>query len=894
MRNPVESSPGFNQYNSFNKVASKLMATQPDLFEKPGKNKDITMRSLGSKISELDRGKTTWWLKREAETNCLIKLLDINRDDLGLHQKTGRHIFPWAVFPDFPALDLMRENYWSIATPELVSNNKEQGSDRFNHLTKPTLDFWLSPQGTGFPSKKVEWLYVPDKMEFDLLTRKLEAVGRHEIVPSKSLREVVANDIERVRNHQPLILAIQANPEADHLKVVTSYRQGAPLLVISPWPLPNLLLQEEAETGNESGKNAGEKTLTPDDVNNWTWTLLPNWRELLLQWIEHRLKKLGTNTEFSSGAALDLLKQFDPSGSWFIGVDDVLMMCQAVSESKKSQLKIVAGSDDDVALLLSLLFNRDPSSLDLIQPLIERRWMHWDLAWEGDLAQEDWVDLAKDLCPLDTMLKQKLIVKGIEGYDFQRPILIRLLLRSYLMAALTKGQLVRWAPACFDNQRRPLVDAALDAIHIDQLELIATQLIQAPASADTIGACEALFVAIGRRIIRDEDIGDELPMLAVHVLKQLTWKNELLYPWSRPLATPAQQLDWICVCWAWSLISVPGTDMPANWFFPGWNPALPQEVPDWLNVYASSYSDQQWELLAKPMQDFLPVVTRWLARHETLPAYEKMPLLFNAGLLARAAAGQWAASQHWWLGLIGHPIAEQTLLRQVESSDPAVNRCTALAWWPSLVKYQRHKFQEMFLGSRLMGSNLFTRNGKEHGYSALLNWVMAQLDAHGELALTGLNNDDRKFLTQHPAALSISLKRQLLKSLAKNFPQDWHAFEFANLLLHYGPETATEMEVFLDNDKLGPQAAEYLWGWAPRKAELLLRKKRVSSKEALRRLILASPSSAIGDAVDLLLSDPTLLSNEERQKWVRWRLPDARQHAQALMKLMQTTTDSMQ
>lgn len=890
MRKPIESSKRFNLYNSFDKVASKLMETRPDLFEKPGKTKDVTMRSLGAKIGELDRGKTTWWLKREAETNSLIELLDIDRDELGLHQKTGRHIFALSAFPDFPSLDLMRENYWSIAKPELLSEDSSRENNRYATRTKPTLDAWLSPQGIVYSDKKVEWLHVPDMTEYQLLTRKLDAIGRHQFASHNSLREVIAQDIEHVRNQQPLILAIHGNPEADHLEALITYRQGAPLLIISPSPLPDLWPEEKNETAKPP-ESAGKTMIAPKDVNTWTWTLLPDWRYQLSQWLEQRMSKLGIDTIFTSEATQDLLHKFDPSGKWFVGVEDVLVLCQAVSERREVKLKASAGSDGDVNLLLSLLFNRDKSSLGLIQPLIERRWKRWDLAWEGELDQKTWSDMAGDLCQFDTMLTQQLIVHGMEGFDFQRPILIRLLLRNQLMAALNKGDLAAWAPACFDTRRRPLVDAALDAMDIGQLEQIAVQLIEAPASAETMGAGEAMFTAIGRRIIREEDIGGELPMLADHVLKQLTWDDGLLYPCSRPLASMAQQLEWICVCWAWSLVPSPGTDLPPNWLFPGWNPAPSKTLPKWINIYASSNSSQHWEDMAIPMRDFLSVVTRWLARHETPPAYENMPLLFNAGLLARAAAGQWPASSDWWWGLLDHPIAEQTLKHQVESADPSVNRRTALTWWPSLVKHQRQKFSNMFTSNPFMGSSLFTRNRKEQGYSTLLSWVMEQMDKHGEQALTGLDDDDRKFLMLHPAALSTPVKRQLLRSLAKDFPKDWHAFEFANLFLHYGPETAVEMETFLDNTELGDQAAGYLWKWAPRKAELLMRKKQNSSREALRRLTLASPFSAIGDAVDLLMDDPALLSDKERRDWARWRLPDARQHAQDLMQLLNTKAE---
>lgn len=892
MRNPIESSPQFKLYKSFDKVAAKLIDNRPDLFVKPGKDKNVAIRSLGVKIGELNRGESRWWRTREAQTNCLSELLDIDRDELGLDQKTGQNFLALSAFPDCPPLDLMREDGWDIARSELLSEDYPQINEPFASAlyTKPTLDAWLSPQGSPYPSKKVEWLYVPDVTEYRLLTRKQEARGRHQFASHNSLSDAIDKDINLVRNQKPLILAIHEKSEADDLKALISYRQGAPLLVISLSPLPDLWTEEENK--NAEQPDDGKTKIKLSDVNTWILTLKPDWRTQLLQWLEQRMRNL-PNTLFSSKGAQICLDKLDPSGKWLSSVEDVLMLCQAVSDIGENKLKDSVARDDKQ--LVSLLFNRDKSSLGstILEQLIKRRWESWGLSWEGELNLEIWSDMTRDLCQFETIVINKLVIRGMDGFDFQHSTLIRLLLRSQLIAAFNKGDLAAWAPACFDNQRRPFVDAVLDAMNIDQMKQIAAQLIEAPTSAATIGAGEALFAAIGRRIIkkedidgriiRDEDISRELLMLADHVLKQLTWDNGMLWPYSRPLTSTAQQLEWICVCWAWSLAPSPGMNLPPNWLFPGWYPELPQTMPEWLNSFDRNFFNQDMTI---PMRDFLSVVTRWLAHHETPPTFEKMPPLFNAGLLALAAADQWPASPDWWWGLFGNRNAEQTLLHQVEVFLKLVSTRTALAWWPSLVKHQRKKFS-----NQPKGSMYYTRNWNELGYSELLSWVMGEVAKCGEQALTGLDDDDKKSLMQYPAALPTSVKCQLLKSLANYFPENWQFFEFINFFQHYGQETAEELAGFLGKDELGDEAARCLWKWAPRKAEPLL-KKRDYNRKALRRLILAIPSSsAIGDAVALLRDDPALLSDKERRDWARRFLPDARQYAQDLLQLLNTKTE---
>ncbi|WP_334666734.1 hypothetical protein, partial [Streptomyces cyaneofuscatus] len=276
MRNPVQASPRFGEFKSYDKVASRLLASHPDVFYKPGKSKEVLVRSLGAKIGELDRGKTAWWLKREREMQCLIDLLEIERDDLGLYQKSGKHIVALPVFPDFPPLDLQRENYWSIAAPQLLS--KEQYDDsRYAVRSIPKLDAWFSARGHISSDTTLEWLHVPDKTEYQLLTEKLDATGRHQFIGHPSVREALVNDIEHVHSQQPLVLAIHENPEADHVNVLLGYRQGAPLLVISPFPMPTLWTKD-AEEDEKDGKStepaSPEKDIPagPDDVRNWIWT----------------------------------------------------------------------------------------------------------------------------------------------------------------------------------------------------------------------------------------------------------------------------------------------------------------------------------------------------------------------------------------------------------------------------------------------------------------------------------------------------------------------------------------------------------------------------------------------------------------------------------------------
>lgn len=417
---------------------------------------------------------------------------------------------------------------------------------------------------------------------------------------------------------------------------------------------------------------------------------------------------------------------------------------------------------------------------------------------------------------------------------------------------------------------------------------------QEPALDQNLGACEAIFTAIGRRIIRKKSVSDDMSAFAGHLIRQLEWDEQdkdFLRPWSLQLDRSKEDMEWVSACWAWSLLPAPPMDLPSSWLFPGWSlpSSLPQTVPYWLNGSRTNrnYLSSSWERLAIPLKDFLTVVERWMETLEAVPRYENSPPVFSIALLARAARGSWPAEEWWWLSVIGgagSPLVQQALLELVRSKDPSVNRHTALQWWPSLVRYLKEVFMgPKFYSGKQAVSDTFTQNPRVKGYSVLMAWVMKQLEEHPKQALDALK-EDRKFLAQHPSALPMLFKRELLKWLAEGIPPEWTTISILDLLSYYGREVVNDMEAFLDDSgTLGQQAAQHLWQWDPDKAKRLLEKSPTPT--AAENLIRFCEPSALGAAIKLFKDDPQLLQ-EKRLNWAYRHLPDARQHAQELMQLI--------
>lgn len=862
-------------------------------------SKAVSAKSMAIKLGQLDKGKALdWWNKRKELSQCLAdEVLVTDLESLGLNQKSGTHNFVFEPFPALPVLDLtLTCDVWKIAEPRIEYRQHAQQNFNPRSGAEPTLDAWL--KSTGAESRdKVEWLHVPDKVEYQLLTRKLDAFRHDDVLAIGSLKDIrrSENKFRRLRQQKPLILTMEASMSIEDVQALANYRQGGALLIISSSQLV------EAPASN---------------INRWTWTLLPSWRKSLVEWVEKRLNSAANkDTLFTSQAAQDWFEQFDPGHSLFVSVEDVLILCQALHEKGEREVPANLSETDLLSILGHEKSTRNESDHDdheLLSSVIEARWNDSKLAWTGKLPEKVWKNLAsrpnangskKIVCNFNK-LATDLISYGQEGCDFRRPIVIRLLVRSYLREKMIQRNLASWTNACFDRERRPMVDAALNTISLDELKLLAEKLMQQETSAQNEGAGEAIFIAIGRRLINGEKVPHSLSAFAGHLIEQLVWDKEekfqrvstrqaeaeahyFLRPWSVQIADPKARMEWVSACWAWSLHQPPpGINLLSCWLFPGWSLSLPKTLPQWLR-----YCPDRWEQLPISQRDFVTVIHRWMKELKTPPTCKEAPPQFSIARLAQAATRPWPVDAEMWpsvLSVAGSPLAEQALLDLVKSDDKSVNRRTALTWWPSLVRHLRSSpFGPAPFGFKMhTDGDPFTRNPQVKGYSKLVIWVMDHLDGQSKEAFEALDIEDRKFLAQHLSALPAALKQELLVWLVQISPENLGLFNFSTLLSGCGDEeeeiNAVESLVSNSGD-LGKQAARHLWQWRPDRAKQLL--EEPSTAAVAQNLAAYCPRSALGLAIKLLQQDPKLME-KTRLQWARAYLPDAREHAQALMELI--------
>jgi hypothetical protein len=829
-------------------------------------------RYLGKMIGELDRHNASRWSKFRDGIQFLVEYLEMDVDDLELQRTTTDLVFSPKSFPHFPPLSLVSEDIWTIAEAMKVT---DEGPIDERYRTKPTLDFWLKPGAIGVGPRQTQWLYIPDEIEFDLLSRWMLAVSRHRVLFKKTIKNALTDSLEYIHHGRALVLVISGDESAEDLNLLMRHRQGAPLLIMS--------LHEPPLLDSLPRPLLGRKRNTMRlEFESWRWVLSPNWRQNLLQWTEsHFQKKEKLENHFSSGGVQKVLRKFDPAGQWFTSVDDVLTLAQAVSELGEHELDKSLVGDTDASELMKRLSSHGESKLALFDQLVQARWLSWHLPWEDALTGEKLASLAQGLCKLDLLVTQ-FFRRTATGYVFKRPIVARLLLRSYLMRQLSLGNICTWVPACFDDQRRPLLDAALDALSASEFKRVVVRFNPQLAHASHLGAAEALFAAAGRRMIRAESIDASLLDMLAIVIPRLRNKENILLPYSRPMSNAAARIEWVSICWAWSLETRCPDLREPSWQFPGWHETLPREIPDFLRDYGASHSVFSWEREPMLMGTFLGMVRRWLFILKKAPNCEGMPPVFISALLIEAAIKSHPPDPGWWQAIIGNPGAEHALIETIACGN-ASNRETALRWWPSLVA-DRHAKAERAQSFARIGDELFTPYPDDYHYSPLMAWIMEQLENHAAPALALLERADLDFLMTHPSLLSASFKRELLK-LIPGMPEiQVFPLSIPHFLNAFGTETREEMCLLLDHPLLGTGAANCLWRWTALEEHFSFGDNL--SPLAIKNLLQASPAAALDWSLPTFKKHAELHSVSERIDWAERRLPNARHHAQELLKLI--------
>lgn len=889
MINPIKAAMNNTEYSSYDAIAKELIKQNSQIvWGKP--------RSVSAKIGQLDKGTTQWWNNRPDELKCLTTLLDVLPTDLGIHDKPLAKLFRLEDFPELPPLDLKRNKLFKLGKEKL---DAAQEDTKFGPAN---LDEWFDRSAYNFrqPSS-MDWLCFPDQLERELFTRGLESAGTFNVVYVETLAEAR----EQLLNTKAQVISVQRDGGVNDLHAIAARPDGAGLLVIAPFMLEvkdetNELAQISWERTSVRGLERRKLELSSpkeySSLKRWTWTHSLDWRYLILDWVELHLKKHDIDTLFTAQEIKQWLDRFDPKCEWFCTLSDMLQLCSIGHWSSKQ----LPDPNDEAAgeKLVKILFKNESSAQSFkIQQLARSRWESGEHLWKGDLPLKSWLSIApQNLTYIsrseldvvaqgktiserlnaaelvanklqagspDTLLAQGLLKESVNGhFDFKHPTMANLLIRDDLISKITRSPLSSWSYACFDPSRRIVVDSALDVIPIESLVNALERLDnESPNSAESIGVSEALFMAIGRRIIKKEKIPVSLLSLAEIIRGRLDLSNEyeMPLPLSRTLVTEDEQIQWVTTCWAWSLEAP--LEKSSHWLFPGGSSNL-SYVPYWL---PSLESIKSVDNISNAWIDLLKVTDQWLDDLDS-PILDA-PDFLSIGLIVKAALGRWPVDDKWWRHVFGIIWAEDDLINRTRNLDDK----SLLSLWKSFETFARNQDK---------GDRMFEI---KYLHSRVRHSLLKRLEP--DTALDSLTLDERHYFAMRPQFLPPSYRGVLLKSVKKTLKID--TVDALSLFNCYGATASDAIESYLDDVITGWAAAVCLWKWSPDKVLNKLIQSENLSINARNSLLQESPIRYIAEISDLLVAKPYLFDIDQRVNWARKYLPFAGFKAGVLLSIME-------
>lgn len=891
------------KYKTYPKLARALMEGHEHLFPNAHKSgSTLSRHSVTNYLRNLDKGEETgWWWERKEVTRRLMDLLRLtDAAELGIHPAQKEVSFSFPGFAALPAPNFGSPNAtWSIG--EVQPDTRASTLPR-RAMPRYTLECWLADYPQPFTDRPVDWLQVADEVEYGLLVAKLGAAWRTKPLDWSSVADGMKQDAARLANPAPLVVALSNDASLDEIAMLVTVRQKA-LLVISHHALP---IEAYGRDYAQKGQNAPRRRIVGELIGDalakiscWRWTVMPHWRSRMLDWIAARMPPKDTQ---AVDTVEDILSRVDPTETIFTQTRDVLELCGMVHSGKPIDSASLTPENAGLTVLARLPKASNARRQRILRAVVAR-WGCWDVPWEGPLDESQWA-LVVGADQLANFKSKELKEISHSRYDFEHPVIARLLIRQELREMLARASVADWAQAVFDAQRRPLLDSTLDQLELADLAAAAT-CIEADKGADPVlklAAAEALFVAVGRKIAgrpgESKALHDKAGLLktpwsglVARILQSLDFAipKQPAWSWTRPTDSSVDRLEWITACWAWSMVAKV-QDVPPTWLFPGWaGESLSAVGPQWLLDCITSLEEEMAAPPAPAWTNFVEVLARWLESGKTVLKFKSYPATMHIAMIfnERVAPADWSIA---WHTILGRRWTEYVVGRWVESLRHKQGNKIAHRWWPALL-------QQLRLHDIRTSSNRFSAPQRQWSYlasgeSELLDWVAKEVSTDAHRAVMALPDEDKEFLTYCPGGLPTSIKEALLTWLAERpeegFPNltkiagphhAWLQFEY------FGEDAASALPGLLSSFA-GGTVADLLWRWAPELAVDILRRDAAGDIIGKRNLLWACPQTHLGDAIDTLWQYSGLFTGPERRVWVRTHLPKARAHAVELMALL--------
>lgn len=896
--------------DSLTKVANALIHLRPDLF------KGIAARSLGAKLSELNRENITWWRNRMDCLEALQDLLGLDSSDLiAAKQARQRGLWVCGEFPELPALNLASETIPTLAEP-VVTGAESQFPPRLNGwlLVGVGSDYAQHPKIR--PEPGLQWLHVPQGTGRNLLLSRIKALGRLDVSEGHTLRQAVA----QASRSRPVVLAPLGITAVSELGALAEFDVEQPVLIISANPCPrtskntpynksNLpswewLWARRSErvrtvfAANSADMHSG--IFGSDSVVEFRLELLPNWREKMLFWVEERLKK-HVNTLFTAEGLNNWLAAFDPDGVFFPTPATVLSLARICHEVGERQLPN-PGSSEAGMQLVQKLGRADSRYQSLLVRLVRHSWLDTNASWQKAKPWHNWLAPSKPSAnpesnktagrrtrpagasaigtdaalltenDLDAAVKAGLLIPNGDGnYGFKSYAEAALVLRDQLRGWMRGGELSNWgAQVVSDGERQQLVDEVLKTLDNQTLLGMCSQVAKLPLwSAEALGASETLFLAVGLRMAEDTlsyraEFGELMGQTLARCFNDDAY---LQLPLSRSLCNDAERIDWVRATWGWSIVAPKPEWVPASMSdsFPGW-----------------STGEVEWLFL-------LPIPVKGTSLQT--PHLRRLAAAINT---AAVVADRVGCAQNWAPEVL---VAVIGLLRTVRGSEHVQP-----AWWESIAQ---EAWPCDVLGAALvnlrpdiqrdLASSLVEVCAKIIGTNA--NWGVLRL-VRSPLWLQILDVKDAAelfarlkpiamvFVAQNIQSVPWSLRKAIVDKIDPELlPDD---FDWHSLLCATTAPNKERIDQFLSCRPY--QCADSLWKVYP---DLCLEWATDPDNQHHAILIDQCPPHKLGEMAAVLVQTPVLVNELNIQpRWVASRIAGAKASTPVLLELLSLALSS--
>ncbi|MGK3959369.1 hypothetical protein WMF38_40780 [Sorangium sp. So ce118] len=783
--------------------------------------------SIAAKLGELRRGQATWWSNHPRALEALAQVLECDPDDLlGSPQAAADEL----VFTDLPELPPLQ----AAEEPCFLDAHGWLGTRALHALGQGTHAWLTAAGGAG---KTLAIHYVQRRLP--------------EAVAAFTARTLV-DAARRAPAPLPLVVEVElADRATDDAALSELTQRRANTCILAPFGRTSL------------GAQANERW---QDIS---WQPHDGWRERLVRWVHGRLPE---PTRLDVPALLEWLEDVDPSSTLFSTPGELLPLvgwCYRNTGRPTQATRLDTLAEDYFARLFESSGARHPwlrrEGRSAVQALVRRRIENLDLpneplpiaGWAELLGPHDASGAGDDEVRrrIDAVARERsaearkkraeealaalaacgpreavhlLVERGVLRAQRDRRLDVyptwarHALERRVFLQHVRSGDVQVWGTWSADASRRRSVDEALDTLGPHDLVEAAARVLREPrAELATAAATEALFAALGRRMLGGwaptpkhvptlQALGQRQAELLVRAVKvQLTTPTVALTRFTdSEWYTVAQ---WRFEAWAYSLRVPPTKPVTAelHWMMPGWADDLRlANAPSYL--YLPEVRGGRGARLEDAPQhlDGVLAVSREVlqcCRDARLP--EEIPEMFYPWLLVDAPSREWEIMPSHCRGALASAV-----LARILGAQPSETHERVIAMlWPYIMERA---------GNDPLGALLSLHHARPDLFPIVAEHLPRER-FEDDLARTDLNRLD----VQRLVVLPDDLRRVVLRSAARQL-------EAGATLAHVDLETWVEA--------LGPEDLDLLVQFVPDRYSLGVR--------AARRVFEIDPARALDEA----------------------------------------------